>query len=86
MAYDDPSTNTKWASFCLQSTQCIYYIYLFRVWLLWLLTHYSEIASVAVLAEAGARAHHALLHRLCQRHHLARQPLLVYNQISGGVN
>ena len=70
MAYDDPSTNTKWASF----------------YLLWLLTHYSEIASVAVLAEAGARAHHALLHRLCQRHHLARQPLLVYNQISGGVN
>ena len=52
----------------------------------YLLTHYSEIASVAVLAEAGARAHHALLHRLCQRHHLARQPLLVYNQISGGVN
>ena len=66
------------------SVSTIYY--LLRVWLLWLLTHYSEIASVAVLAEAGARAHHALLHRLCQRHHLARQPLLVYNQISGGVN
>ena len=61
-------------------------IYLLRVWLLWLLTHYSEIASVAVLAEAGARAHHALLHRLCQRHHLARQPLLdiVQLDIRGG--
>ena len=42
----------------------------------WLLTHYSEIARVAVLAQAGARAHHAVLHRLRQRHHLARQPLL----------
>ena len=40
------------------------------------LTHYSEIARVAVLAQAGARAHHAVLHRLRQRHHLARQPLL----------
>ena len=47
-----------------------------QVSIYYLLTHYSEIASVAVLAEAGARAHHALLHRLCQRHHLARQPLL----------